>query len=232
MYTFEMYPSHAQVSTTARFYPPDEVIGRETNRNREAVLQIIKRAGCLYSAIDKTRTHCGPFFDDFEAPTGWKTNPFGTDTATGGKWVRANPESTTYQSGSVTSGSRGLVTAYKAGTGAQSYDVDGGETTVRSTPITLGDTAGDLTFRYYLAHGSNSSSADYFRAFVEDEGGTLTLVREEVGAANKDTPPWASITVPMTPWAGQTVRIVFHAADRGSSSTVEAAVDDVRVTRP
>src|SRR5215204_2398978 len=36
MYTFEMYPSHAQVSTTARFYPPDEVIGRETNRNREA----------------------------------------------------------------------------------------------------------------------------------------------------------------------------------------------------
>jgi len=38
--------------------------------------------------------------------------------------------------------------------------------------------------------------------------------------------------VPMTPWAGQTVRIVFLAADRGPSSTVEAAVDDVRVTRP
>ena len=30
MYTFELYPSHSQVSSTARFYPPDEVIGRET----------------------------------------------------------------------------------------------------------------------------------------------------------------------------------------------------------
>jgi carboxypeptidase T len=232
MYTFEMYPSHAQVSSTARFYPPDEVIGRETNRNREAVLQIISRAGCLYSSIGKTRTHCGPFFDDFEAPTGWVTNPYGTDTATGGKWVRANPEGTTYQSNSTPSGNRAMVTAYKAGTGAQSYDVDGGVTTVRSVPITIGDTAGDLFFRYYFAHGSNSSSADAFEAYVEDEGGTLTLVKEEKGAANTDTPSWASVTVPLAPWAGQTVRIVFVAADRSSSSTVEAAVDDVRVTRP
>jgi hypothetical protein len=36
----------------------------------------------------------------------------------------------------------------------------------------------------------------------------------------------------MTPWAGQTVRIVFAAADRGGASTVEAAVDDVRISRP
>ena len=27
MYTFELYPSHSQVSSNARFYPPDEVIG-------------------------------------------------------------------------------------------------------------------------------------------------------------------------------------------------------------
>ena len=79
------------------------------------------------------------------------------------------------------------MTAYKAGEGAQSYDVDGGATTIRSTPITLGATAGNLTFRYYLAHGSNSSSQDSFEAYVEDEGGTLTLVKEERGAANKDS---------------------------------------------
>jgi aminopeptidase S len=99
-------------------------------------------------------------------------------------------------------------------------------------PITIGDPAGDLFFRYYFAHGSNSSSADSFEAYVEDEGGTLTLVKEEKGAANTDTPSWASVTVPLAPWAGQTIRIVFVAADRSSSSTVEAAVDDVRVTRP
>ena len=91
---------------------------------------------------------------------------------------------------------------------------------------------GNLVFRYYLAHASNSSSADVFRAFVEAEDGTRTLVREERGAANKDTPAWALATVPMTPWAGQTVRIVFLAQDGGSASTVEAAVDDVRITRP
>jgi hypothetical protein len=36
----------------------------------------------------------------------------------------------------------------------------------------------------------------------------------------------------MTPWAGQTVRIVFAAADLGRASTIEAAVDDVRIRRP
>jgi hypothetical protein len=36
----------------------------------------------------------------------------------------------------------------------------------------------------------------------------------------------------MAPWAGQTVRIVFAAADVAPASTVEAAVDDVRITRP
>jgi hypothetical protein len=232
MYTFEMYPSKARDATINRFYPPDEIITRETNRNREAVLQIIARAGCLYSSIGKTRTHCGPFFDDLEAPTGWDVNPHGTDTATGGKWIRANPEGTTYQLTTVTSGNRALVTAYRAGTSASSYDVDGGVTSVRSAPISLPDTVGDLFFRYYLAHGSNSSSADSFEAYVEDDGGTLTLVKEEKGAANKDTPSWSSVTVPLTPWAGQTVRIVFVAADRSGGSTVEAAVDDVRVTRP
>ena len=231
MYTFEMYPSKSVNSTITRFYPPDEVITRETNRNRKAVLYLITRAGCVYASIDKERTHCGPFFDDFEAPTGWKTNPDGTDTATGGKWIRANPEGTTYQSNSVPSGNRAMVTAYKAGAGVQSYDVDG-VTSVRSAPISLGDTVGYLFFRYYFAHGASSSSADSFQAYVEDEGGNRTLVKEEKGAANKDTPSWASVVVPLTPWAGQTVRIVFVAADRGSSSTVEAAVDDVRVTRP
>ena len=36
----------------------------------------------------------------------------------------------------------------------------------------------------------------------------------------------------MAPWAGEKVRIVFEAADAGKASTVEAAVDDVRISRP
>jgi hypothetical protein len=35
----------------------------------------------------------------------------------------------------------------------------------------------------------------------------------------------------MDDWAGSTVRIRIQATDGGPASTVEAAVDDVRVTR-
>jgi hypothetical protein len=104
-------------------------------------------------------------------------------------------------------------------------------TSIRSAPIILGATAGALTFSSYLAHASNSSAADYLRVWVEAEEGARTKVFEELGAANTDTPGWSEKSVPMTPWAGQTVRIVIEAADGAGASTVEAAVDDLRVYR-
>jgi hypothetical protein len=232
MYTFELYPSHKLVSSTARFYPPDEVIGPQTERNKAAILMLIEAAGCRYTVISKSRANCGPMYDDFETNVGWARNPLGTDTATGGIWQQANPAATARQAGTVPSGSRALVTGSKAGASVGANDVDGGVTTVRSTPVALPAVVGSLTFRYYLAHSSNSSSADYFRAYVEDANGVRTLVRQERGAANTDLPSWATATISMTPWAGQTVRIVFAAADLGPASTVEAAVDDVRITRP
>lgn len=231
MYTFEMYPSKARDSTIARFYPPDEVLARETGRNKKAVLDLIDRAGCVYSILGKTRTHCGPLFDDFEIATGWSRNPLGTDTATSGTWDRGNPEGTSYQANATTSGAKALVTGFRAGSSIGSYDIDGGVTSIRSTVVTLPATVGSLTFRYYLAHASNSSSADFLRVHVE-AGGVRTKVFEEVGAANTDTPSWASRSIPLTPWAGQAIRIVIEAADAGSASTVEAGVDDVRITRP
>ena len=232
MYTFEMYPRHSAVGSTARFYPADELIGPQTERNRAAILMLIEAAGCPYSLIGKAKTNCGPLYDDFETYGGWIANPLHTDTATSGAWQRANPSPTSRQAGTVPSGSRALVTGPKAGSTSHSYDVDGGVTTVRSAPVVITDPVGSLTFRYYLAHSSNSSSSDYFRAFVETADGHRTLVKQELGAANTDRPAWSTATISMTPWAGQTVRIVFAAADRGRASTVEAAVDDVRITRP
>ena len=232
MYTFELYPSHSLVSSNARFYPPDEVIAPQTNRNKAAILMLIEAAGCPYGVIGKARTNCGPLYDTFETAGGWVRNPRGTDTAKGGVWQRANPAATARQAGTVPSGSRALVTGARAGTTAASNDVDRGVTTIRSAPVALPAKVGALTFRYYLAHSRNSSAADYFRAFVEDAKGVRTLVRQELGAANTDLPRWATATIPMTRWAGQTVRIVFAAADRARASTVEAAVDDVRINRP
>jgi murein tripeptide amidase MpaA len=232
MYTMELYPSHSLVSSDARFYPADELIGPQTERNKNAILMLIEAAGCPYAVIGKATQDCGPLYDTFQTSSGWVTNPLHTDTATSGAWQRGNPAATSRQAGTTPSGSIDLVTGAKAGTTSNSYDVDGGVTTVRSTPIKLPAVTGSLTFRYYLAHSSNSSTADYFRAYVEDASGRRTLVKQERGAATTDLPRWSTATVSMARWAGQTVRIVFAAADLGRASTVEAAVDDVRITRP
>ncbi|BFV56244.1 M14 family metallopeptidase [Kitasatospora sp. CMC57] len=55
-YTFEMYPTG---SSGGGFYPPDEVIGRETSRNRDAVLRLVENADCMYRAIGKQQQYCG-----------------------------------------------------------------------------------------------------------------------------------------------------------------------------
>lgn len=54
-YTFEMYPSSAGAGG---FYPPDEVIDRETARNRDAVLQLLENADCMYRSIGKEQQYC------------------------------------------------------------------------------------------------------------------------------------------------------------------------------
>ena len=233
MYTFELYPSHSQVSSNARFYPADELIGRETTRNKAAVLYLLERAGCRYDVLGKSRTHCGPLFDDFEVATGWMVNRFGTDTATAGTWQRTDPSSTSKQLGTTTSGSKAVVTGAAAGSTASSYDLDGGITTYSSPLVQLpsGD-VGDLTFRYYFSHGTNATAEDSFRAYVQREDGTRTQVKQEWGGSESDAPSWATVTVPLDDWAGEKIRIVFAAADLGTPSLVEAGVDDVRITRP
>ncbi|MGI5195201.1 M14 family metallopeptidase [Streptomyces sp. CA-288835] len=54
-YTFEMYPGSA---SGGGFYPPDEVIERETSRNRDAVLQLLENADCMYRSIGKEDQYC------------------------------------------------------------------------------------------------------------------------------------------------------------------------------
>jgi hypothetical protein len=230
MYTFEMYPRGS--TSISRFYPADELISRETTRNKSAILYLIDLAGCVYTPTGKKQTHCGAFNDDLEISRGWQVDPLGDDTATGGRWQRTDPAQTNYQAGSATSGRFALVTGGSAGSTSSANDVDGGVTSIRSPAIALPSSVGKLTFRYYMAHASNASSADRFQAFVEDSGGARTLVKSESGAANTDRASWASFSVSLAPWAGQTVRVVFVATDAGSESLIEAAVDDVRVTRP
>jgi carboxypeptidase T len=55
-FTFEMYP---QGNAAPGFYPPDEAIGRETKRNREAALLLLETAACPYAAIGRAARYCG-----------------------------------------------------------------------------------------------------------------------------------------------------------------------------
>ncbi|MFE2525030.1 M14 family metallopeptidase [Streptomyces sp. NPDC059382] len=55
-YTFEMYPS--EFGGGGGFYPPDEVIDRETARNKDAVLQLLENADCMYRSIGKEAQYC------------------------------------------------------------------------------------------------------------------------------------------------------------------------------
>jgi carboxypeptidase T len=53
-FTFEMYPR----SSSPGFYPPDEVIARETSRNRAAVLYLLGLSDCPYRAIGQQARYC------------------------------------------------------------------------------------------------------------------------------------------------------------------------------
>jgi extracellular elastinolytic metalloproteinase len=174
------------------------------------------------------------FSDDFETNQGWTTNPNGTDTATTGRWERGDPEATdsggAKQLGTTTSGVNDLVTARLAGASAGVNDIDGGVTSIRSPAITLPATGTlTLTFNQYLAHGSNATSADFLRVSVV--GTTTSVVFQRVGAAVNLNGAWAAASANLTPFAGQTIRLLIEAADAGTASLVEAGIDDVRVTR-
>ncbi len=174
------------------------------------------------------------FSDNFETSQGWVTNPNGTDTATTGQWERGDPEATNSsgpkQLGTTVSGVNDLVTGRLAGSGAGAFDIDGGVTSIRSPQITLPSTGTlTLSLQYYLAHGSNSSNADFFRVSIVT--GSTTQVFQSLGAAVDRDGVWTPVSVGLNSFAGQTVRILIEAADASTASLVEAGVDDVVITQ-
>jgi carboxypeptidase T len=239
-YTIEMYPGAS--GSGGGFYPPDEQIVPQTTRLRETVLLFSEYADCVYRIIGKQAQYCGGggggttvYSDNFETATGWATNPNGTDTATTGAWERGNPADTNSsgpkQLGTTVSGSNDLVTGAAAGASAGDFDIDGGVTSIRSPAITLPSTGTlTLTFSQYLAYGSNASSADFLRVSIVHSGGT-TVVFSRTGAAVDTDAVWAAGTANLTPYAGQSVRILIEAADASTASLVEAGIDDVVITQ-
>lgn len=216
---------------------PGQAYGQETywfttclNSSRTIDLTI---PGCLLTKPAGSGTTV--FTDNFETALGWTTNPNGTDTATTGQWERGDPETTTsgvtLQVGTTPSGTNDLVTARLAGASAGANDVDGGVTSVQSPAITL-PASGTLTlsFAWYLAHLNNASSADFFRVSVVS-GSTTTAVFTQAGSAVNRAGAFATASVNLSSFAGQTIRLRIEAADNATGSLIEAGVDDVRITQ-
>jgi len=197
--------------------------------------------GTTHNAATDVPGDCGGggqtvvFTDDFETDKGWVTNPSGTDTATTGRWERGNPEDTNSngpkQLGTTVSGVNDLVTGRLAGASAGANDIDGGVTSIASPVIALPSTGTlTLSFNFYLAHGSNATSADFLRVSIVS-GATRTVVFQRLGQAANVNGAWASTSVSLNTFAGQSVRILIEAADAATASLVEAGIDDVRIAR-
>jgi aminopeptidase S len=198
------------------------------DRNSDAI------AYAVWTLAGATDPGTPVYSDTFETATGWTANPSGTDTATSGRFERADPAATssgvTTQLGTTVSGVNALVTGAAAGASAGANDVDGGVTSIQSPAITLPTGTLNLSFSWYLAHLNNASSADYVRVRVVS-GTTTTTVFTQAGAATDRAAVWRTATVDVSAYAGQSIRLLVEAADAGTASLVEAAVDNVTITK-
>jgi len=219
----------------SRFYPTAAAMASEVARNRPALLWLIGQARCPADPAGLGVRKCGPRFDDFEREAGWVVNPDGTDTATSGRFERGNPAlvrigTRTMQLDDTVSGFRALVTGAAAGRSANANDLDG-VTTARSPVIALDGDPGDLVLSLAFAHGANASSADWFRVWIEVDGGVRILVYQRSATSRYRAAAYGEVRVALARWANQSVRIVIGAGDVSGDSLLEVAVDDVRVER-
>ncbi|MBU1699941.1 MAG: T9SS type A sorting domain-containing protein, partial [Candidatus Eisenbacteria bacterium] len=172
-----------------------------------------------------------PFFDDFEIDLGWTVS----STATSGVWERADPQPTTYNGAPVQPGddhtpAPGVncwVTGPLAGSAAGTYDVDGGATVLTSTVADLSglESATLEYWRWYTNNLGNGGGEDWWDVEVSDDNGANWVYLEHTqSSANQ----WTKMTFQLENFIEMTNQVIFRftAADEGSGSLVEAAVDD------
>ena len=124
-----------------------------------------------------------------------------------------------------------LVTARLAGASAGVNDIDGGVTSIRSPAITLPATRhadadvqpvpGSRLQRHERGLPARERRSARRPAWCSSASASATNVD---GA-------WAAASANLTPFAGQTIRLLIEAADAGTASLVEAGIDDVRITQ-
>ena len=153
-------------STISRFYPPDEVItARRTATARPSSRSSAAPAACTRRSASPVVAR--PVLRRLRGADGLEDEPVRDRHRDRGRWVRATRRPRPIRR---SSGSRAMVTGYKPGRSA----VVRRRRRRHHGPLDADHArvdGGQPDFRYYLAHGSNSSSEDSFEAYVEDEAG-------------------------------------------------------------
>jgi len=177
--------------------------------------------------------------DDFEAAGGWSGGQPG-DTASTGLWTRADPVGTVDGGGlevqpefdwSAAPGTRCWFTGQGvAGGSAGASDVDGGTTTLLSPNFDLtGVVAPRFAYwRWYSNAAGSGPAEDVLRVDVSNNGGTDWVPVEVVGPASQNVGGWIRSEFFVADFVAPSnaVRLRFVAEDAGTSSLVEAAIDD------
>ena len=234
MYTFELYPSHSLVSSTARFYPADEKIGPadRAEQGRDPVPDGAGRLPVRDHRQDHVALRRRSSTTSRSRAAGRRTRsaPTRPPTARGSAPTRRRRSA---RRARCTSGSKALVTGAAAGSTAS---CERPRRRLHDGPFTRDRAAGRPSAASRSATTSPTPRTRRprmrsARTWRRPTGRGRWSARSS-GPRTRTCRPGPTVTVSMAPWAGQTVRIVFAAQDRGNASTVEAAVDDVRITDP
>ena len=176
------------------------------------------------------------YSENFESTTTWKTNPYGTDSALAGQWETGSPEQTSFlgtivQPATTLNGEQTLVTGKAAGNTVGAHDIDGGMTSAQSPLITL--PAGHrfvLTMNYYFAHLWNTTAADYLQISAISADGRRNSLLRITGTPQNKAAIWQTMTVDLSAYSGQAIYLLVEAADAGSGSVIESAIDNIKIT--
>ncbi|MBK6766723.1 MAG: S8 family serine peptidase [bacterium] len=174
---------------------------------------------------------------DFESGTqGWALTYTG-DNATSGLWGQYDPTTTVNGSGiqvqpgddhTPATGLYCLCTDGRAGTSHNTYDVDGGRTTIVSPTWDLSgfESAALDVWSWYSNDLGNSPGTDSIHIWASaDNGATWTTLLY----TNDDWEYWKEDLIQLESFIPLTsqVKVRISVADLGSGSTIEAAVDDI-----
>ncbi len=182
----------------------------------------------------------GVFADNMETDMGWTVNALSLDNATTGIWNRMDPQQVANaglisqpENDTTAAGTLCWVTDGNAGAAAGDFDVDNGSTSLYSPILDLSgaDSATMSYQRWYSNHAGGDPGNDVFTVQVSSNGSTW-VTAQTIGPSSAFTVGgWFASSfviddfVPLT----STVRVRFIAADAGTGSLVEAAIDDVSV---